>query len=139
MGIIASIALIICGVLAAATLIVKNNPNSKELIDKLVPYQGIIGVIVCIWGIWIIINSLLNISAFHIIPLLWLTILAIGLLSFALGFLLGFALISKYALAGSAEATAKGELLRAKIATYQIPLGLAGIVVGIWGLIATLR
>ena len=55
----------------------------------------------------------------------------------ALGFLLGFALITKYALSKSPEAMAKGELLRLKLVSIQIPLGLIGIGVGLWCLIAS--
>jgi len=137
MGLITALALIVCGVLAAASLIAAKQPNSKEYIDKLVPYQGWIGVVVGIWGVWAIITALLNLNLLHHWPILWITLFATGVLEFALGFLLGFALISKYALSGSAEALAKGQILREKLAGYQIPLGLAGIGVGIWCLLAT--
>jgi hypothetical protein len=78
----------------------------------------------------------LHISMLHIVPIWWITLLATGCLEFGLGFLLGFSLITKYALAGSPEALVKGELLRAKLASIQIPLGFAGIGLGVWCLAA---
>jgi hypothetical protein len=138
MGILTSIALIICGLLAAASLIVKKQPNAKELIDKLVPYQGWIGLIVCILGIWTIIRALLHASLFSYLPVYWLMFLGTGVLEFILGFLLGFALITKYFLSGSPEAMAKGQQLRTRLAGWQIPLGIVAIVLGVWFLIENL-
>jgi hypothetical protein len=128
MGILTSIALIICGLLAAASLIIKKEPNAKDLIDKLVPYQGWIGMIVCILGIWTIIRAILDLRLFSYLPIYWLTFLGTGVLEFILGFLLGFALITKYFLSNSAEAMAKGQQLRARLAGWQIPLGVVAIV-----------
>ena len=138
MGLITAVALIICGILAAASLIAKMQPDSQKMIDKLVPYQGWIGFIVCIWGLWTIISSFLNLALLHHWPILWITILATGVVEFGLGFLLGYGLITKYTLSSSPEAMAKGAQLRAKLAVYQIPLGLTGIGLGLWCLIASL-
>jgi hypothetical protein len=138
MGILTAVALIICGVLAAASLIAKMRPDSQAMIDKLVPYQGWIGFVVCIWGVWTIISSILGISLLHHYPILWVTIVATGAVEFGLGFLLGFGLITQYVLSSSPEAMAKSQLLRAKLATVQIPLGLIGIGLGVWCLLAVL-
>ena len=53
-------------------------------------------------------------------------------MEFALGFLLGFGLITKYALSKNEQALARGQQLRGKLVVYQIPLGLIGIGLGIW-------
>lgn len=50
------ILLIILGLLAAPALFLKNKPNAKELLDKLVPYQGWIGLVFCVWGVFGIIG-----------------------------------------------------------------------------------
>ena len=44
-------AILLGGLLAASSLIVQKQPNAKELIAKLVPFQGIIGIILLIWGL----------------------------------------------------------------------------------------
>ena len=136
MGLVTALALIVCGVLAAAGWIAKRQPNSQQMIEKLTPYQGWIGLVVCIWGAWTIIQSILYLGLLTSFPILWLTLLATGILEFGLGFLLGFALIARYALSGSPDAVLKGEKLRGKLVGIQIPLGLVGIGVGLWCLIA---
>lgn len=133
MGYIWSLALIVCGVLAASTLIISKKPNAKELIDKLVPVQGWIGAVVCVIGIWAVIRMLLNIQLLSIIPIHWIIFLAMGVTMALLGFLLGFGLIRQYTLQGNPEAAAKAEALRAKLTSIQVPLGLAGIALGILG------
>ncbi len=45
MWIITVVILLAGGLLGAANLIVAKKPNAKELIDKLTPYQGWIGVV----------------------------------------------------------------------------------------------
>ncbi|MCK5800206.1 MAG: hypothetical protein KAI47_23610, partial [Deltaproteobacteria bacterium] len=48
--------LILGGILASASLIVARKPNAQELIDKITPYQGWIGVALFFWGIWDVIQ-----------------------------------------------------------------------------------
>ena len=55
---------------------------------------------------------------------IWLVCTAVEL---GLGFLLAYTLVSQYVLSGNTQAAAKGEQLRAKLAVYQAPLGLASI------------
>jgi hypothetical protein len=117
------------------SLIVKKQPNAKELLDKLVPYQGWIGLVVCVWGVWTLIRVLMNISPLLHYPIWLATFIATGVLEAALGFVLGYALISKYALSSSPEAAVKGEQVRQKLVGIQIPLGLAGAALGVWCLL----
>jgi len=138
MGLVTALALIVCGILAAASLIAKMRPDSQKMIDTLVPYQGWIGFIVCLWGAWTIISSVLNLGLLHHWPILWITIAATGALEFGLGFLLGFGLITQYVLSKNEAALAKGAQLRAKLANVQIPMGLIGIGLGVWCLVAEL-
>ena len=42
---LSAIIAILGGILAASSLIIAKKPNAKELIDKLTPYQGWIGLI----------------------------------------------------------------------------------------------
>ena len=130
-----AIVLLLLGVLAASSVIVKNKPDAKELIDKLVPIQGWLGFIACFWGVWGIIQSVLNIGWLTTVPVWWITFLAMSIVTASLGLLLGFSLISKFVLSKNEEAMAKGEALRMKLAGYQIPLGFAAIGLAIWGII----
>lgn len=137
MGIVAAAVLFICGALAASSLVVAKKPNAKELLDKLTPYQGWIGFVVCLWGLWIIINSLMLLQVVKVWPVWWLTYLLTGVISAGLGFLLGYGLLSKFILSKNPMAAAKGEAIRAKLTKIQIPLGVVGMIWGVWSLIST--
>ena len=107
------IVLLVLRVLASASSIVAKRPDAKEAIDKLVPFQGWIGLACCLWGVWIVINAVLNLNWLGIVPIWWLTFLATGVLEFALGLLLGYALLSQFLLSKNPEATKRGEEVRA--------------------------
>ncbi|HUU03744.1 MAG TPA: hypothetical protein VM425_20080 [Myxococcota bacterium] len=122
------------GVLAASNLIIAKKPDAKELIDKLVPYQGWIGIVMFLWGIWDTIHVLTTgwFAVVSVIPVSAIVILVAVLVEVVLGFLLGFGLISKYALSKNEQALAKGQEIRGKLAKFQGPLGLIAIFVSIY-------
>jgi len=121
---------IVGGLLAASALIIARKPNAKDLIDKLTPYQGWIGLVMFVWGVWDSITILRNISGLVHAPLIMLFAIAITVTDLAVGFLLGFGLLTKYALGKSPTALARGQQVRAKLATYQGVFGLAAIALG---------
>lgn len=135
MGFISGLALLICGALAASSLIVKRRPDAQQFMDKLLPYQGMFGVVVCLWGIY---GTMWSFSTFSWGFMAGLVFLLTGLVSIALGFLLGFALINKWVLSKNEETKAKGEQIRKMLLEIQNPLGLAGIAVGVFCIIASL-
>jgi hypothetical protein len=136
-ALVTALVLIALGVLAAASSIVAKRPDAQVYIDKLVPYQGWLGLIACLWGVWIIITAILNLNWFSYVPIWWLTYAATGALIAALGLLLGYALLTKFMLSHSAEALRRGEQLRLGIVPYQVMLGYVAIVLGIWTILAT--
>jgi hypothetical protein len=119
------------GILAASNLIIARKPNAKELIDKLTPYTGWIGIVMFFWGIWGTFDCLRFISLISVAPLLWTFALASAVADLLVGFLLGFGLITKYALGKNAAAQIRGQQLRAKLANYQGGFGLLAIVMGV--------
>lgn len=135
MGLILSLFMIVLGALAAYPSIVKAQPNAKEIIDKITPYQGIIGVIGCILGLIGIVRFLLNIGALTVSPVFWLIGFVAALVEFALGLLLGYTLIHTHALSKNAHAARQGDELRAKLTAYQVPLGYLAIVLGVISLV----
>ena len=55
MWLVTGLILLAGGALSASNIIVGKKPNAKELIDKLVPYQGWLGVVMFLYGIyWLI-------------------------------------------------------------------------------------
>jgi len=126
--------LILTGVLAAAGMIAAKKPDAGAIINKLVPFQGIIGVLALIWGVWSLINWLTSgaLSFFSVVPILTLLGLAASVLMILLGLLFGWGLIAK--ITGKAE----GGAGLAKLAAIQGPLGIATIIVAIALVILTL-
>ena len=138
MGLITAIVLIALGVLAASSSIVAKRPDAKSYIDALVPYQGWLGFVACLWGIWIVFNAILHLNWIGYIPIWWITYALTGALEFTLGLLLGYALLTKYLLSRSEEATRRGEQMRQNLVPYQTTLGYAAIGLGVWAILAAI-
>ena len=117
---------ILGGVIAASSYIVSKKANAKELIDKLVPYQGWIGVVLLFWSIK---NVLRLFNYFNGYTLLF------AVAQFIVGFLLAYSLLSQYLFKNSEEAIEKGQQLRTKLVQYQVPAGVGLIILGVLRLI----
>lgn len=129
---ILSIIALLGGIIATSSVIIAKKPNAKELIDKITPYQGWIGVILAVLGAIGIIQLVLNLSAFSVA---WLIGLATTVVQFVVGFLLGYGLISKYVLEKNETAKEKGQELRLKLVKYQVPAGFILIVLAVLSII----
>ncbi len=123
---LSSIIAIIGGLIAASSLIIAKKPNAQELLDKITPYQGWIGVVLLIYSIQLLLATL---RYFTISGLLTTAVM------FIVGFLLAYGLISKYLLEKNEDAKAKGQALRAKLAKFQVPAGVILIVLGVLSLL----
>ncbi len=132
------ITLVVLGVLAAPSLLLSRKPEAKELLDKIRPYQGWIGLIFCFLGVWEIIKAILSIGLLGSHPIWWITWVANSALKASLGFLLGYGMINKLILSKNETALDKGEELHHKLAPLQGSLGLIAIITGIWSIIAAI-
>lgn len=133
MGIFGGIALIVLGALCIPSLIAQKSPDAKELLDKVTPFQGWIGLGACAVGVWGIIGTITTIGWLTSWPLWWITRLAGSVLNLGVGFLLGFGMIQKFALANAPEeAKAKAEEAHMKLVGVQVPLGFASLIAGVW-------
>ncbi|RPD37919.1 hypothetical protein [Chitinophaga barathri] len=132
------ITLILLSIIAVPSLILSRKPNAKELLEKVAPYQGWIGIIFCFWGIWGLVTGVLNMGWLTSAPVWWVTLMAGSLVEACLGFLLGFPLITKFFLSKNEKAREKAVQIRAKIAPKQGQLGILGIIVGAWMIVASL-
>jgi hypothetical protein len=131
-----SILLIIAGGLAAYTGIVRTWPNLRQGLDKIVPYQGWIGLVALVWGAINLLQVLLHLGAWTALPAFWLILgLAANIVAVLLGLILGYGLIAQYLLTNNPDARRKGEDMRAKLAARQIALGWLAIALGLLGLL----
>jgi hypothetical protein len=124
----------VLGVLGAANLIIARKPDAKELIGKIAPYQGWIGAVSCLWGVWSIIHCILSLGWLALYPIYWITYLAVALVQAALGFLLGIGVLKTFI--KQPQAVEKMDQLVTKLAPYQGILGLIAIGLGAWLIVA---
>lgn len=132
------ITLILLSLLAVPSLILSKRPDAEEVLAKIAPYQGWIGLVFCIYGVWGIISSILGLGMLTSYPIWWATMLASSVVEAVLGFMLGYALINKYILSKSEEGMKKGQELLLKLSPIQGKLGLAGLAVGVWTVVASI-
>ncbi len=124
------VAPIVGGILAASGFIIARKPDAKELIDKIAPYQGYIGVLMLAAGIWNAIDFLPDVGAALSASPFWaIVILGVIFSELAVGFLLGFGLIAKW-IPGESGAEKKGIEIQQKLTKIAVPVGFLSIVVG---------
>jgi hypothetical protein len=126
--------LALLGVLAVPSMIIAKKPNAKELIGKITPYQGWIGAISCLWGVWGIISAVLNIGWLSTWPIWWASWLAGSVLQAALGLILGIGTLKTFITNPTAQA--KMDETLAKLSPKQGMLGIAAIGLGIWEVVS---
>ena len=131
------ITLILLSIIAVPSLLLSKKPNAKELLEKIEPYQGWIGLVFFFWGTWGIISAILNIGWLSVAPIWWVTLLAGCIVQALLGFMLGFGLINKFLLSKSEAAKEKANQVREKLAPKQGKLGILGLIVGAWMIVAS--
>ena len=132
------ITLILLSLIAVPSLLLSRKPNAAELLDKVAPYQGWIGMAFAFFGVWGIISAFLNMGWLTSAPVWWATLLAGSVVEAGLGFLLGFPLINDMLLSNNAEAQGKALALRERVAPLQGKLGVAGIGIGVWMIVANI-
>lgn len=135
MSFIGGVWLVLLGVLGAASLITARRPDTRGLIDRLAPYQGWIGALSVIWGVVEVVAALLDATLVRVRPLAWLVWLVDGLLLVSLGLLLGAGVIKSFV--ASAAVHERIDRVNLRLVPYQAGLGVAAIVVGLWGVITS--
>lgn len=135
MGLLGGIWLALLGVLAAPSLLLSRRPDAKEVLAKIAPYQGWIGLISALWGAWGVLNSLLHLGWIARWPIYWATYLAGSVLLLALGALLGVGVAKTFVKDPAAQKRMDETVSR--LAPYQARLGLAAIIVGAWMVVST--
>jgi hypothetical protein len=127
MDLITPILLILGSILAVSGLIIAKKPDAKVLIDKLSPYQAVIGVAMLATGIWWVLRwggYLVDVFKFNAI--LAAAIWGVIACSIALGALFGMPEIAKR-IPGDSSAEQKALELSQKVAPYQVLIGLIGL------------
>ena len=120
------LALLVAAILAMSSLILAKKPDAKQLIDKLVPYQGGVGVGLLVWGIINLIRFLPDMSLWMKVSALIGSVFLISIISMILlGFLFGMPLIAKW-IPGESSAEQKALSMQQKIGGFSVLLGIIG-------------
>jgi len=135
MWIITTLVLLAGGLIGAANIVVAKRPDAKDVIDKLVPFQGIIGVVLLLSGVVDVFNIFRTLRWMHLFPFWWLVFVATTVTELGLGFILAYGLIAKFA---GGQAAEKAGQVHAKLAGYQSSLGVTAIVLSVIFFLSTL-
>ncbi|HET9626994.1 MAG TPA: hypothetical protein VFP84_36795 [Kofleriaceae bacterium] len=129
LNLVDALLLILGGILATAGIIVAKRPDARQVIDRLMPFQVLIGVGLLVLGLVTLLASLGRglIGAISHTPIFGMTYLALSVISILLGFLFGMPQILK-ALQGNAQAEQRAMQAMAQIAPYQVIIGAIGII-----------
>jgi len=127
MDLITPILLILGSILAISGLIIAKKPDAKALIDKLAPYQAVIGVAMLACGLWWVLRfggQLMDVFKLNL--LFAAAVWGVIVVSIVLGALFGMPQIAKM-IPGDSPAEQKALELSQKVAPYQVLLGLVGL------------
>lgn len=119
------------GLLAMSSLIVGRSAQAAEKLATLAKYQGWIGLTMFGWGVWELIQCVMNLGMLSSHPLSFAFWGLTGVADFAVGLLLGFGMISTYAFRGNQFAIQKGAAIRSKLVAFQVPLGALAILMSV--------
>lgn len=119
-------ALTVAGILAISSLILAKKPEAKQLIDKLVPYQGFVGVGLLAWGVINLIRFLSHFSLMMYWKTFGIIVLAAILSEVLLGFLFGMPLIAKW-IPGESPAEVKALEMQKKVGGFSVLIGIVGL------------
>jgi hypothetical protein len=123
MGYVFVLLLIVGGILGMSGLIIANKPDAKALIDKLVPYQALIGVALLAVGIlYLLLGGLTIVRGIGANPIYGIAALAGVISAIVLGALFGMSQIAKW-IPGDSPAEQKAMEISQKVAPYQALLG----------------
>jgi hypothetical protein len=129
--VLTALLLIVCGILAASSLIVAKQPDARRFIDKLVPFDGILGVSLLVCSVLYLLTSFSLLRAIRYMSGLFaLTVYVSLATSFVLGFLLGMPLIAKW-MPGKSSAQQQAMQMQKRLASYQTVVGVVAIVAGL--------
>lgn len=127
MDIIDPVLLILGGILALSGLILARKPDAKAMIDKLMPYQAMIGVALLAFGVINVIRLMPHLDNLFQLPFFGGAIVGMIGCSVLLGLLLGMPQIAKW-MGNASGAEHKVAEMAAKVAPYQTLIGIIGIV-----------
>jgi len=138
MKFIGALILIACGVLGASSFIIERKPEAKRYIDKLVPYEAVLGVVLLVGAVLVGLRNAGQLAfGLHRGLFTWIAWWVYVVDMLLLGFFLGMPLIARW-IPGEHPAEVKALDMHKKLAPYRTAIGLVGIGIGIYMLLYVL-
>lgn len=123
--------LLVGGIIALSGLILAKRPDAKEMLSKITPYQGFIGVGLLGYGVLDLVRNLSHLGAVaKMPPLIMLGLYGWFFGSIVLGFILGMPQIAAW-IPGESSAEQKVVSIQKKLLPFQTIFGAIGAVAGI--------
>lgn len=126
---------VIAGLLAGASLLKRFSKDADQYLQKLMPYQTFIGLVVLVLGLWNLIQ-LIRLAMYGGFSMMSTAVVC---LQIVVGFLLCFGWLGQLLSSRSPEAEAKSKALQQKLAPHQGVLGLVLAVLAIFNLVQQMR
>lgn len=131
MSLLQGLWLVLIGVLGASSLVAKREAGRKA-IAALEPYQGWIGAVSVLWGVWRLVVLLLG--GFRYRP--WLVSVAVAGLFICLGLVLGVGILESFL--KDPGGRANFEKLVQKLTPYRQTLGVVAMVLGAFTILSSI-
>lgn len=131
-----SVWLFLLGVLGASNLIIAKKPDARELIAKLAPYQGWMGAGAAMTGLYWLVMSVIGIGLLATHPIHWILNVAVSVILFSLGLLLGVGVLKTFI--KQPQAVEKMDQMIAKLAPKQGVLGLIAMGLAVASLVVNI-
>lgn len=136
MAFVTIILLLLVGVLGVAGFIQSKNADAAKFLEPIQKFEGWIGVVALIWGLYGAINGLLNIgTGLKYVPFYWMVGMVGALTLVGLGFLFALPMIKSVV---NSDVDAKLDNMAAKLAPAKMGLGFVAIGVAVLYLILRL-
>ncbi len=129
MWVIEFLLLVIGGALAIPNLVISKVPNATEVMKKVAPYQPWFGLALLFWGLWDFLSGLLSgyrVFGYGILSSLFMIIVL--LIQICLGLILSMNFLKQI----KGVPQAQLEKLEKILTRFQIPLGIGGIIAGVY-------
>jgi hypothetical protein len=133
MFLIGALAVIAGALIAMSSFIIARRPSSRQLFERIAPYQGFLGVGLLIWGVIDLVRTGGHWVDFMRAPypkLFGIGVIAYVLSEIILGFCLGFGVIAGW-IPGESGAERRGIAIQRRLLASSLPIGVVGLFSGL--------
>lgn len=133
MFLIGALAVIAGSLIAMSSFIIARRPSTRQLFERIAPFQGFLGVGLLIWGIVDLLRTFGHWVDFMRAPypkLFGIGVIAYVLSEIILGFCLGFGLIASW-IPGESGMERRGITIQRRLLASALPIGVVGLFSGL--------